>query len=710
MSLRSRTGLAVLSLLLLLPAAHGQGLAKLDSSLKEIPADAAYYSASFRMKEQYDLLVKSKAWAKLTGLPTLQQYWQLGETLLSQPDGPLDRWKQFQKDPENKQLVELLCDMASSEVFLYGGAAWPDFAELLMDVQGSRVGAQITRAIGAAQGKDQNQIMARMVLEALSQHPERIQVPEVIVGFRISNPKLAENQLGRLEKHLMAEAEKTPEMKGRLKRQKVAGGDFLTLALDGKLVPWDQVPFENFEEKPGEFKPLVKKLQAVTMSVSLGVRGNYVLLALGGSTEHLAKLGQGKKLIDLTELQPLAKFADRKLTSINYVSKAMASKVAASAKDIDELVKDADELLKLADLKPAQIARIKKDLEALAKEIKAALPEPGAALAFSFLSDRGYEGYSYSWAKDFTSDASKPLTLLNHVGGNPLFAVVGRSKTSPDEWTKFVRWVKTAHGYFEELGVPRMNAKEQDQYKEAMKAFLPLLRRFDEAMTKLILPALSDGQNGFVLDGKLSSKQWFPMLPPADKPLPILEPALIMGVSDADKLAQGADEVRKIINQIILEVRKLEPNSQVPEFQIPAPKQMKLKAGTGYAWSLPAELGLESKVAPSAGMTNNVAAIGISMGHVERLLVATPLKVSGGPLADSKRPLSAAVYFDWAGCIDTLRPWVDYGLALAGPQVPAEEIRAVLDILQCFRGHTSATYLEGGVTVTHSEEVFQDLK
>lgn len=709
MSLRSRIVGIVLGVALLAVPAQGQGLAKLDTALKDIPADAAYYAAWLRNQEQLDLFVKSKAVEKVLNQPTLGQLWGLIDVQLRQPGGPFDMWEQFKKDPENKQLAELMSDLLAHEIFLYGGGSWPDFVEVLVDVQGGRPGAQLTRALGAAQGKDATELMARHILLEMSKKPELLQVPEVVIGFKVRDGKAAVAQLGRLEKLLIAKADEVPEMKGRLKRQQVGGGDFLTLMLDGKLIPWDQVNIENYEEKPGEFKDLIKKLKTVTLTVSLGARGNYVLLALGAGTEPLAKLGQGPRLIDRPELQMLARHADQRLTSISYVSQAMMTKMGGGQKDIDDLVSAAEEALKLADLKPDQIARVKKDLEGIAKELKAYLPVPGAMSGVGYLNGRGIESYTYDWSKYPTADAAKPLTLLNHVGGSPLLAVAGRSKTSPDEWTKFVRWVSIAYGYFEEFGLPRMTAKEQDQYKEAKKVFLPLLLRFNVTMTTLIIPALADGQNGFVLDGKLASKKWHESFPESDKPLPILEPALLLGVSDADKLVKGGAELRQIFNDMYAAIRKLAKDEDIPEFQIPAPKDAKLKVGTGYTWPIRKEAGLDPKLAPSVGVGDKVAVIALSVDHLDRLMVPSPLKLSGGPLGNTKQPLSLAVYFSWSGTIDTLRPWIDFGLAQA-PQVPAQEIHAVLDLLACFKSFASASYAEGPVNITHTESIFEDVK
>ena len=100
-------------------------------------------------------------------------------------------------------------------------------------------------------------------------------------------------QLKRLEVLTKMALKQVPQLTGRLKRTKIGETDYLTLALDGSLVPWEQIPWQNLEDEPGEFDSLQKKLKSLTLNVTLGVRGEYLLASLGSSNDHLAKLGKG---------------------------------------------------------------------------------------------------------------------------------------------------------------------------------------------------------------------------------------------------------------------------------------------------------------------------------------------------------------------------------------------------------------------------------
>jgi hypothetical protein len=115
-----------------------------------------------------------------------------------------------------------------------------------------------------------------------------------------------------------------------------------------------------------------------------------------------------------------------------------------------------------------------------------------------------------------------------------------------------------------------------------------------------------------------------------------------------------------------------------------------------------------------------VAVLTLSKAHSERLLADRPPKFEVGPLADPSRPLLAASHFAWPGFVDAVRPWIEFGVQSAnlppppgGDQEGADwlsQVRTVLDVLKVFRGYSSATYVEDGVRVTHSESVVRDLK
>ena len=105
-----------------------------ELSLKQVPANVAFYTSMLRNREQIEAIAKSKAWAKLMGMPAVQELLKHVHAQLDTPQAaPV---KQFFQAPENKQLLELLADLASNEIYVYGGDTFLTTADLVGQVAG----------------------------------------------------------------------------------------------------------------------------------------------------------------------------------------------------------------------------------------------------------------------------------------------------------------------------------------------------------------------------------------------------------------------------------------------------------------------------------------------------------------------------------------------------------------------------------------------
>ncbi len=471
-----------------------------------------------------------------------------------------------------------------------------------------------------------------------------------------------------------------------------------------------------------------------------GVRDDYLLIALGSSLEPLERLGTGKHLADLPEFQPLQKFAEARLTGIGYASEKFMQVVSSSDQQLDQLLETLRQILPEAGLPEDANERILKDAEEFSGDVKAALSKPGAQMTFSFLNEHGIEGYQYDWTRNSSRDGSKPLSLLDHVGGNPLLAYVARETYSPGQYEMLCKWVRKGFGYFEEFAVPAMSATERTQYEKIKDIATPLVQRLDNATGQMLLPGLADGQGAVVFDAKITSRQWFDGLQQNNRLLPMIEPALVFGVSDADLVRKAFVEYQAVVDDIIKEVRAFDPKSIPPEFKIPQPEIHETSAGVDFSYPFPKDLGVDSQLALGGGLATKVAVLSVAPAHTSQLLADAALNVSPtGPLADRKRPLAAAFYLNSAATIEALTPWIQLAVRKATAQSaeaagagmfltddssrpelqPADDdpsakfvldqVQTVLDVLKCLCTIESATYLENGAMVTHSMSQFRDV-
>jgi hypothetical protein len=718
MSRYLQVGLASCLLVFVLAQAKAQESASASdvrnsTALRFAPADSAFFSTSLRMKDRCLRLWNTKAVQQIWKTPLVQAGWQQVIANFHEKGGPL---QELLKQPENQQLLELLGDMVSEEFFVIGGANTPRFLAAMMSGVGGAYSAGMLGRLGAfgGGGADPGPAQARAFLHGLMEKKKDLVTPELVIGFKIKDEKVALKQINRLEVLLNGVAMMVPQLTGKVKRQKTGDLSFATVIVDGATMNWDKLPWDQIEEEKGEFDDLIAHLKKMKLTISLGNYQGYLILAFGESLNVIEHLGKGKKLAELPEFQPLAQHSTKPITNVGYVSKVMNSNSGFTKKDADEMRENLMELVDQSPVSDEFKKRLEKDIPEFANDLYKLLGhDPGASVSFAYETGRGEEGYSYQYSVDPSMDASKPLSLLQHVGGDPVLAVAGRYRTRLTDWDTTVKWCKKIDGYLNDFIFPDFLGKEGEEHaKKVMASLYPLFKRFDKNQRENFYPALMDGQWAFVIDNKLVSTQWHKALPEAKTPLPLLEPAIVAAVSDADKLKKGAAEVRSIFNDGI---KVLKDNEIAELFQVewPAPESRKVEGATLYWYTFPDELMLDGRLMPTAGVSQSVAALTVSNEHAIRLLKATPLKVEGGPLSDTSRKASSAAVFSLSALVDTALPWVDFAMAQA--ELPEEvtkhksDIKTILSSLRIFRRYSSTTSVENGATVTHSEWHLRDI-
>jgi len=701
------------------PAA-GADLGKAAGSLELVPADVAFYSAMLRCREQVETALESRAFDKLKNMAVVQMGLGFYNLQAANPDSPVGQFHAALEQPEVKELLALGADMFSNEVFFYGDTSAVDAIEIMQEMAGAvRYGPLMMQAAGEEMPFDEDEMQTAVAISVIADNADRLAIPNFVMGFKVTDTEAAAKQLEKLPSLLIPQFDADPRLEGRLKVETVAGHEYLVLKLDGEMVPWDEVPvgeMEQIELEEGDTQQAMKALRELTLVVALGIRGDYILLTVGSSTDALAAFGaDGPKLAGRKEFQPLTDYADRPITSIGFASTETMASIQTNEQDLDDLVEVADELLPLAELDEAAEDKIRKDVAALARDLKPYLPDYGAVMGFHFMTDQGIEGYQYDWTDYPTVDGSRPLPLLEHVGGSPWLAAVGRGKGSPEQYDLLVKWLKVGYGYFEEYALPEMSKRERKDFRKAMDVVLPLVERVDKINRDMLIPALADGQIGFVMDERLESKRFLQALPATDGPMPMFEPALIVGVSDAKLLKKAFAGYQKVLDDVVDAIRDAEPGSIPEGYTIPRPEPQKVSGGTVWVYPMPDEWGLDEQVAVSLGLSKTVGTVTISPDHAQRLLRATPLEV-GRTVIDPKRKLGAAVVFDFAALIDTIAPWIDLAISqsMEDNEFQAAMVKGqvdiVLDVLKVFRSATAESYLVDGAWVTHSLVELRDVE
>ncbi|MEN1681514.1 MAG: hypothetical protein AAGJ46_18180 [Planctomycetota bacterium] len=705
------------------PAA-GQDLRDHAESLNAVPADAAFYAAWLRGKEQVQAASETNAWRRFTSIPFLQMGWMQVQTQWQFPANPQVRQvKQWVEGPDGSKLISLLGEMMSEEVFVVGESSFTELLQLALDVnvivnraQYKAIGGQIEGG-----GEPDPAEIAEAILNVLKQRKDDIQAPGLVMGFRIESQDKAAELLDLAEAELRKFAELCPvPINDEISRVQSGESDLLTLTLSAKMLPWDDIA-DEFDGPPEVLEEVKGLLEGKEMLVTLGTVDDFVVVAVGDSLDIFDNLGDGPLLVDGKELKRLAKHASEKITSLGYVSGELM-KLNADTRGMEDLMILAEAGLGAADLDESREEAIKSDLKQAIDGFVEWMPEPGAVAAVTFETARGYESFAYNWGEMASNiDGSKPLTLIDHLGSDSLGWIVGRGKQSVEGYNQTVDWLKRAFGHVQAIAEQKAEPDKWADYVEVRDRVLPLLSRLDQATKDSLIPAMADGQGAIVIDASVKDANWCDYMSPAGAELPLPTAMLVYGVSDAELLKQGAADYFAVVQDALDEAHDAEPD-QVPAIELPMPDESVLSGGTVYSYPLPPVAGASPRLEPHACLGDSVLVLGFVPEVSEKLLAGGGVGIDG-PAAEFDRPLASAGHFKFAKTVEMLSPWIDYGIQVAVEQAGdgaagavgmvgmfKPQVEQLLEVLTVFDSYTGVTYRDGDTWVTHGETRVIDLE
>ena len=754
-----------------------------EGGVSMIPKDAAFVSATLRLREQIDLVLHSNAVAAIRQLPAVVQALEQYEEQKLQPGSPLSMLDTYLQLPENQQAVDLLRDMVSTDTFLYGEPSCITFLELIQKVQQAQNAATILQMSrgGVPEGIEVNrrfeldriemdddddddkgssldrglkivpvrrqvaeieefelnttgtgeQLTARMVLQALADNAEKIVVPDLVWGFKTGKPEVATSQIKRIEVLLKLLTQTNPAFGNALERRSIAGGEVVTLTIDGGLVPWGQMLRDQAGIEDGDLDKIRRKLGELDLVIVIGLIGDRVILSIGDSADHLEKLvvDGGDGLASTKPFEPLREHRNERITGISYVSEALARAAAPSAADLEQLAALADTVADSAGLPDGAAKEAREMLGKMAAGYKRRLPIPGPALGYSFLTDKGYEGYSWDWTRNGVLDSSKPLDLLGHTGGSPLLSIVTRAKTPPDQFDDFVDWGRMALAFFRKNILIKADEDDRERFEQAGRQLEPLADRLMTTLQTKILPALADGQSAFVLDGKEKAARLQRLMPASVEPLPIVAPAIAVKLDDPKLFREGLSDLFVLADDVVEEIRALNPDALPDGYRIPEPSKSKVDGGALWTFALP-NAGLDDQIEPTIGIGEDVAVFSLLPKQASRMLLRQPQE-TGATLSRFGEPLSVAAAADGPGLIDLIEPWIEYAVRVGvlqqrngfvdndstiGPEDDDDRMRDILrqtgvvfEALRCIRVTVAEATTRSDATVVHWQNVIRDL-
>jgi hypothetical protein len=736
------------------PAALADAPAAGPAGVALVPHDAAFLSSSLRLRQQYDMLVGSNAYKAIMNLPAFKRALDSYDEQRSTPGSPFSTVESFLELPDNKAAAELLADMVATDTFVYGEPSCVSFWKLVRTVM------EAQQRAGLAAGREDMVVEempddaadddlkieafaadvdtrrgARVALETLADNLDLLVVPDVVWGFKTTKRDVAVAQLDRLETLAASLLEGDPDGATAVARRKIAGGEVLTFTVDGSRVPWADVERELAAAAGDDQRAeqVFDRLRDLDLVLAVGLVGDWVIVSLGDSADHLDKLaipGSGRKgLLDLPVFAPLRADAGRPLTAVSYVSESFAEAVADPEAGLDSMVAALDGLETVEELPAEAVDDIRGLAKRAAGEYGRRLPQPGPWMGYSFLTDRGYEGYAWNWSRNQPFDGDRRLDLLEHVGGAPLAVLATRIKSDRAAFDAAVEIAAAAWQLGLRHGRPSMDDDERKSFDALAERLTPFAARLVTALREKVIASLADGQIALVLDAKGRAAKPQRRLPSSAEPLPIVEPGIVLPVADPKLFKDGLNDLFALADEFTEAVRELDPRAMPETYRIPEPDRAKSDGGSVWSWAL-ANAGLDEQIRPAIGVGDEVVVLSLVPKQAGRMLAESGLE-TGTQLTKFDEPLAAAAAVDVAGLIDAARPWVvyltRYGCVQqregevdprrqlsADDETPEakdalEHVAVILEALKSLRVAVAETSYREGALVTHWRNVIRDM-
>ena len=705
------------------------------SGVEMVPADAAFFSGTLRLKEQYEMVRESNAMQAILELPAVQMGLAQMEDMQSMPGSPLSMASTFLDMPENQQAVELLTDMVSHDTFLYGEPSCVQFTKLLIALQRANQMASLSQAVEEGDGGDAalaEDVAARLAFEALAGHIDDLVLPDLVWGFQTAKSEAATQQLARIEMLLQFATQMRPELAGALRRETIDGGELLVLTLSGELAPWDELDLDQYSDDADAVAAVLEKLRSLNLVIGLGLVGDRFVISMGDSIDHLSKLcltAGGESLASTDAFAPYRDAGETEITAVSYLSEEFVEALSPTGDDFRMLATFAAPMATKAGLSGEAGEEAQQGLEKIAAEYEAMLPTPGAWMSYAHMTDRGFAGESWNWSSNVALDASQPLNILTHVGGNPFAVIASRTSADALHLDTVVGWCEMVAGFAEKHLFDQMDDDDREKLAEARETFGPLLEDLLATLQNKFAPALADRQLALVLDDETSVDRLHVTLPASADPLPVIEPAVVLGLADADLFKAGLNDLFELADKLVNVIREQDPDAIPAGYRIPDPVEASVDGGT--VWSFPlTHAGLAEEIAPAIGLGKDVAVFSLVPDQAGRLLTASDLETASS-LGGFEGPRATAAAADISALIDIIEANLVYGARYSAVQMREgmvdaedelsesdespmispffEQFQVVLEACRCLKAAVAEQTVEAGVTITRWENLIEDM-
>jgi hypothetical protein len=656
-----------------------------DTSLRLIPVDADLYVGSYRQSEQWNQFLSEPFVKKLLDLPVVQENLEEFQQQWKNREGASANIRMVWDNPNFKEALQFLQQIAKDEWFFFADKSMSSMLRATAAMN-EEFQAIVSRQ---AAGDD---LDASEVFDKLIDGVESFVIPTTVIGARCEDEDLAITKVDQLEAAIQLGASMAPDaskLVRLLKRVEDSRGSRLTIELSGKLIPWELVPItDGFDEEARD--NLKDVLNRKSIAITIGTLDKYFLVGFSERSKDILNLGKSASLLEHPDMAPVQEGLKKPIFSINYVSDSFALANFDSqlknffSKNFSNLLLQVEGQTELSDELQDLLGGIRADLHWMDDAIGQYVPTQKGSASYKYFTPEGWEQMTYNRTKDVLQDGSKPLSLLQHVGGDPLMMLVSRLQNKPEYFQLMRQIVQRFKKHLDTAMTTDLeNSDELKKAKPVLDMAWPLLVRLADAWESKFLPAFG-GEHGIVMHAThLAAKQWWNEMPSSDVPLPLPEIALISEVNDVAKIKDGFKEVISVCDEVVDLARKADPDFVPSNYRIPQPSKSESAAGEKIGYPIPDDCPAPKTMMPHGLFAGRNLYLAYSEKQSELVAQSSELKIGRGVI-DSSLPLASASYLNIGQILAAGKPWLRYALMQSQEDLDRSLIDSDVDELSAY--------------------------
>jgi len=291
-----------------------------------------------------------------------------------------------------------------------------------------------------------------------------IEFPDLVIGFKVKDKALAQDQLDRIELNLQTVLGNEPAFQQPFPARERSPG--IRISRSRSTATWSPgtrswlEKIRSLAATPADGDRLIDHLQKVKLVISLGMRDDFLLLAIGRSTDVLASWAGGCAAPRGGRNWPaVGTFADKRIVSVGYSSKKMNQHFSQTRRASDNLLQMAKNLLPGLPVPEKLRDDLAKDAAEMAFGPEVDDPEVGASSSVGFLTKqrRGKLLLRLEPHRKWTAPSRSTCSITS--AATRFWPSWGEAKVSSEGYDLLVKWAGIAHRYLDDYGVPQMKAK-----------------------------------------------------------------------------------------------------------------------------------------------------------------------------------------------------------------------------------------------------------